>query len=131
MIKNHITNDLEMVPCVSNLLPYVKNTNGILVCMTGSCVDDGLNCSTPEFEQLAEHTTLAFECKERKYGDLSFFGTLIHTVGENEFLLSQKHYCAGLWKLPLTAPIEDLRRLRALLAWRAHIHTSTAGLACK
>lgn len=108
-IKNHVMNDSGMVPCVSDLSLYLKYINGTFFGMTGNCVDDGLNSGTPEFKQLTERTMQAFEHKERKYGNLSFFGTYIHTAGDKEFFFNQQHYCAALWKVRITDTIEHFR----------------------
>lgn len=85
--------------------------------MTSNYVDDGINCDKAEVEQFAERTMQAFECGDGKYGDSSFFGTHIYIVGENEFLLNQKHYCAEFWKVPITSTKKDFQRLRTILAW--------------
>lgn len=130
-IKRHITEDLSMTPCISDPSMYLKHENDSLIGMTGNYVDDELNSGTPKFEKLTEGTMRKFECKKREYDNFGFFGTRIHTVRKDEFLLNQEHYCKALRKLPLTARMEDLRRARALLAWTTHTRPDLACLVNK
>lgn len=80
-----------MTSCISDQEMQFKNRTETLTGMSKNYRENGLNVGTPEREQLTKQTMLAFECKNRKYDRFGFFGTHIHTIGENGPLLNQKN----------------------------------------
>lgn len=54
--KNHITNNLGMIPCISVPSLYLKINDGKVIGLTESCVYDRLNAGIPEFEAFTEET---------------------------------------------------------------------------
>lgn len=64
----YVTNDLGMLPLLSDSTLYIKFDDSKLIGLSGIQVDESLNTGTDTFEKLTELTLEKFDPKPQVYG---------------------------------------------------------------
>lgn len=106
-----------MRPTCGDLSLYYRRERKELSGLSGIIVDDTLQAGTKSFYDHTSKTVAMFKCKERQKEDIIFAGVQVVKNHDGGFRLSQFDYARKLQTMDFGSTFQDLRSVRAKLAW--------------
>ena len=119
-LDEHHRQVLELKPLCSDPTLYDKMADSLLAGLSGCYMDDMIRCGRPDFEEVAQKTSKAFEMADDEHPSCTFTGFKLDVCDGDNLEINQKEYQQQLCMMPEDGSFRDFCSTRMQLAWLAH-----------
>ena len=116
-LNRHLTKELSMNSTICYKSLYLSFRKVELIGIVGSCFDDIIRASTPEFHELCQKTHRKFETNGDQDPPFNFAGLNISPCANHAYTTDQKFYTTKFEELDKPTIFSQHRSMRMELSW--------------
>jgi len=126
-LTRHHINDLKMTQATGDFSLFFRRLSGRLVALSGTYVDDMLQCATVEQRRAIQDLMRSrFDITIDQATSFVFLGLHCDSADPQCRTISQREYISRLKVMPYSSTFGDMRSMRAKLAWATHTRPDIA-----